>query len=473
MTFNLKELITSLKNGLRARKAMFIPTGAVVTFMLVGYAAVDKEAPVINTKKVNLEYGKELNSRLFDITDNRDSEVEVKFVKGNLDNKQLGKYQVKVLATDSTGNTATKTVTVNVVDTKGPEIKISGGQGGYSVAVPINGSNDLASYIQAVDDVDGDVTAFITQSEALDTSYAHNQVIKVTATDSNGNTTTKEIEFVVADIEAPTLTLTNGSDVTVDLNSTFDVKNYLTVTDNIDTNVTLTTSDTIDTSKEGNIKTIDVTAKDASGNESKVTLNVTVKDISGPQINLTTSSISVNVGTTVDPASYLTGAIDNKDGDSKAKVTYNSIDTSTTGTKTITYTATDTTGNTSTASLTVEVKNPGQTVVDIAMTKLGCAYVWGATGPNTFDCSGLTSWVYKQLGITIPRTSSAQSQSGTYVDRSNLQVGDLVFFGGSTSSVHHVGIYIGNGMMIHAPTTGDVVKIASLQSNYVTARRYL
>jgi cell wall-associated NlpC family hydrolase len=109
-----------------------------------------------------------------------------------------------------------------------------------------------------------------------------------------------------------------------------------------------------------------------------------------------------------------------------------------------------------------------QTAVNAALSKLGKAYVYGATGPNTFDCSGLTGWAYAQAGITIPRTSAAQSTFGAAVSRSALQPGDLVFFG---SPVHHVGMYLGDGKMVQAPETGDVVKISALQNDYVGARR--
>ncbi|GAA5159628.1 C40 family peptidase [Amycolatopsis dongchuanensis] len=109
-----------------------------------------------------------------------------------------------------------------------------------------------------------------------------------------------------------------------------------------------------------------------------------------------------------------------------------------------------------------------QTAVNVALGKRGSAYVWGATGPSTFDCSGLTQYAYGKAGISLPRTSSAQSTFGKAVPRSELQVGDLVFFG---SPVHHVGIYIGDGKMVHAPDTGDVVKISPLQNDYSGARR--
>ena len=94
----------------------------------------------------------------------------------------------------------------------------------------------------------------------------------------------------------------------------------------------------------------------------------------------------------------------------------------------------------------------GSQIVEYAKSKLGCKYVWGATGPNTFDCSGLTSWCHKQVGISIPRTSGAQRKGGKSVSKENAKLGDIVCFDG------HVGIYVGNGQMIHAPNKSKPVK---------------
>ncbi|OZM70525.1 hydrolase Nlp/P60 [Amycolatopsis antarctica] len=118
-----------------------------------------------------------------------------------------------------------------------------------------------------------------------------------------------------------------------------------------------------------------------------------------------------------------------------------------------------------------DIKAPGdaaQTAVNAALGKRGSPYVWGATGPGQFDCSGLTSWAYKQAGISLPRSSRAQATFGQSVPRDQLQPGDLVFF---YSPVSHVGIYIGNGQMVHAPTSGDVVKVSALQKEFSGARR--
>jgi cell wall-associated NlpC family hydrolase len=106
----------------------------------------------------------------------------------------------------------------------------------------------------------------------------------------------------------------------------------------------------------------------------------------------------------------------------------------------------------------------------IAMKYLGIPYAWGGASPAGFDCSGLVMYVYAQLGILLPHYAAAQYGFGSPVSRDQLQPGDLVFFDG----LSHVGIYIGGGQMVHAPQTGDVVKISSLSdfgAGYVGARR--
>ena len=108
------------------------------------------------------------------------------------------------------------------------------------------------------------------------------------------------------------------------------------------------------------------------------------------------------------------------------------------------------------------------TVVEFARSRLGLPYVWAASGPNSFDCSGLALWCYAKVGISLPHSSRDQINVGQRVSLADLQPGDLVFFG---SPIHHVGIYIGGGQMIHAPHTGDVVKISPLEGNFAGASR--
>ncbi|MEU7042362.1 NlpC/P60 family protein [Streptomyces varsoviensis] len=96
-----------------------------------------------------------------------------------------------------------------------------------------------------------------------------------------------------------------------------------------------------------------------------------------------------------------------------------------------------------------------------AKTKLGTPYVWGATGPNSFDCSGLTSWAYAQANIHLDRTSQAQANNGQHLTRSQLKPGDLVLF---NSGLTHIGLYAGNGQVLHAPHTGAVVRYESMDN---------
>jgi peptidoglycan DL-endopeptidase CwlO len=113
-------------------------------------------------------------------------------------------------------------------------------------------------------------------------------------------------------------------------------------------------------------------------------------------------------------------------------------------------------------------------VVGVALSQLGTPYVWAGSAPGGFDCSGLVMWAYSQVGVSLPHSSYAQYGMGVPVSRDQLQPGDLVFFDG----LGHVGIYIGGDQFVHAPHTGDVVKISSLSESwyaatYVGARRIL
>jgi cell wall-associated NlpC family hydrolase len=110
-----------------------------------------------------------------------------------------------------------------------------------------------------------------------------------------------------------------------------------------------------------------------------------------------------------------------------------------------------------------------QIAVQEAYRQLGKPYRWGAEGPDSFDCSGLSKWAWAKAGVYLPHYSRAQYNEGRHVSQSELQPGDLVFFG---NPIHHLGIYVGGGNMIHAPQTGDVVKVSSaFRSDYAGAVR--
>lgn len=118
-------------------------------------------------------------------------------------------------------------------------------------------------------------------------------------------------------------------------------------------------------------------------------------------------------------------------------------------------------------------------VLKVAKEQLGKPYVFGSTGPDSFDCSGLAYYVFKNgAGITLPRNSKDQATVGIYVAKSDLKPGDLVFFNTSGSGISHLGIYIGNNEMIHAPRSGKNVEIVKITDSYwanryVTARRVI
>lgn len=118
----------------------------------------------------------------------------------------------------------------------------------------------------------------------------------------------------------------------------------------------------------------------------------------------------------------------------------------------------------------------GQQIVDFAMKYKGYPYVYGGAGPSSFDCSGFTQYVYKQFGYSLPHSATSQSYCGTRVSKSELRLGDLVIFtSAGSSSIGHVGIYIGNSSFIHASTPSTGVIVSSLngyyESRYVTSVR--
>lgn len=123
----------------------------------------------------------------------------------------------------------------------------------------------------------------------------------------------------------------------------------------------------------------------------------------------------------------------------------------------------------------------GEEIANFAKQYLGCKYVYGGSGPSTFDCSGFTMYVYKQFGINLSHSARAQAKNGSYVAKGDLQPGDLVFFKDyeTMDGIGHCGIYVGEGNFIHASSgTGYCVKISTLlsgsyQTRYETARRLI
>ncbi|GAB1514276.1 NlpC/P60 family protein [Actinophytocola sp. KF-1] len=117
----------------------------------------------------------------------------------------------------------------------------------------------------------------------------------------------------------------------------------------------------------------------------------------------------------------------------------------------------------------------GPAAAEAAMSQRGKMYVWGAAGPDNYDCSGLTMWAYAQVGVSLPHSSRAQYGYGKSVAYGEWQAGDLLFYGSSASSIHHVAMYIGDGMLVHASQSGTPVQTAAAPDggggDYLGAKR--
>ncbi|MFV0393653.1 MAG: C40 family peptidase [Coprobacillaceae bacterium] len=452
MSIKKSEMYQKIVRLVTEKNMVVIPAIAVITCLSVGYIAVDKEKPTIVTNVVEVSYGEELDLDSIDVTDNRDSRDKIAVTANtkSLDNKQLGSYEVEVTATDSAANVETKTIEVKVIDDKGPKFEVLGASEGYVVQIPVNGSTDVKSYIKAVDNVDGDVTQFMEVSGTLDTSTLNaQQDISLKVSDNAGNVSEKTFTFVVSDVEAPVITLTQGENAVVDYGSEFTVDSIATIVDNVDEAVETTIEGTVDTKKE-EIQEVKIISKDSTGNTSEASVKVEVKDISGPQIVLSESSIQIDVNAPFDAKSYLISAIDNKDGDVLASVEATNVDTSVSGETTVTYSATDAAGNKGEATLTLKVGSTSnfQAVADAAIAQIGVNQ----------DCTMLVTNSLKAIGIYHHGWPISYMSLGHVISYEEAMPGDIIYYADGGQGVAHVAIYIGNGQSIHGGWHGTTVQ---------------
>lgn len=134
---------------------------------------------------------------------------------------------------------------------------------------------------------------------------------------------------------------------------------------------------------------------------------------------------------------------------------------------------TGSTGNSGSSTGTAAPSASGAAIVAKTKQYLGVPYVWGGASPSGFDCSGLVYYVLNSVGISVPRSLAQQQKLGTYVAKSDLQPGDIVYFQNTyASGISHVGIYVGDGKFIHAPHSGSVVSYADLNSSYYVSHYY-
>ena len=491
-----REVVDFMVDRIKTQKTMFIPVVAISAFALVGYAAADRTAPVVHSNKLVVPYGTELKASDFTVSDNRDtvSVIKTEINDSAYQKDQIGSYKVNVTVKDAFNNETTKEIEVKVVDTEAPALE-SVNNDGYVIDVEANSNNDLKQYIKATDNVDGDVSDFITFDRGLDTSVLGEQVIHATVEDNAGNKAEKDFTFNVGDTLAPEMNLKNGN-ITVNYGDGFDINNYVEVKDNYDVNLAITVEGNVDTRNMTDAQPIKVTATDSSGNQTSNDYEVRVADIAGPVITLKSDTVDVKYGTSFDAKSNLASAIDNLDGDVTGKVEVTgTVNTNKAGAYRVYYRVTDNAGNRSETSAKINVSaapvvkvrnnnNRGTNynfgglgggaaqggIIGTARSRLGCAYRMGASGPTVFDCSGFTSWVYSKNGKSLPRTAAAQYSGTARVSKDGLTPGDLVFFAGTyKSGISHVGIYIGGGQFIHAANSKTGVTISSLNSGYYSA----
>jgi cell wall-associated NlpC family hydrolase len=433
------------------KKMIVIPLLSVMACFSVGYVAVDKDKPEIVTNTMDLSYGEKLDMDSIDITDNRDDRDRLVITANtkSLDSKQLGTYKVEVSATDSSSNTTTKTILVTVVDDTCPKFEVLGGSEGYVVQIPVNGSTEVTSYIKAVDNVDGDVTQFMEVAGTLDTSTINtSQEVTLKAMDNAGNVSEETFTFVVADIEAPVITLTQGEKAVVDYGSEFSVDSIATIVDNFDANVAVTMEGTVDTKKE-EVQEVKLIAKDIAGNTSEVNASVEVKDISGPQITLSASNAKIELNAGFDAASYLVSVTDNKDGDVLSNVQISAVDTSVRGDTTVTYTATDAAGNVGQATLSLNIGGSKfQAIADAAIAQIGVNQ----------DCTMLVTNALKAVGIYHHGWPISYMSLGHVIPFEEAMPGDLIYYADGGTGLAHIAVYIGGGQSIHGGWHGTTVQ---------------
>lgn len=256
-------------------------------------------------------------------------------------------------------------------------------------------------------------------------------------------------------------------------------------------------SSSVDTMEQGEKEVaFEIQKEDVS---KKVVVKVKVNDTHPPVITLKNKEINVHVGEEYAYLDNIDSVMDVVDGDIPFVDSNSLLDTDThyytvegtanyhkVGSYPITVKAVDRNGNIATESFMIVVKarpviytnysptGDVNTLVNMAYSLLGTPYVVGGNSPSGFDCSGFVSYVYSQIGVTLPRTSVAQSQMGNPVARENMLPGDILIWSKTGGIPDHVAIYVGNGQMIHAanPRKGVIVSsVSSFPETLVIVRR--
>lgn len=485
---NIKKIIR--KNGylnISGREYMFLPIIAVLSFLIVGYAGIDKEAPVIITDEVVVEYGDDFLLEKLEITDNRDDRKDllIEADTSELNIRKIGTYNVPITVHDNATNFAKKIISVKVVDTVSPYFTINDNVivENNLLKINVNSDNNITNYVSAFDNADGDVTMYINTVKGIDTSVLGQQSAIISVSDASGNYNDLKLNFDISDVEKPVIDMNDR--IVVDYGSNFELLQYANIYDNSTSIENLIIDhNAINTNEVGEqLMTLNVT--DESGNTTSKEIVIEIKDVSAPVIMVASSTYDIDRGTSFDLKPLVT-AIDLLDGDVTNSIEISgSVNTNVVGTYYLTISVTDAANNKAEKSIVVNVNEPyvapvfsstggNGSITSIAYSKVGSPYVFGSTGPTAFDCSGFVQYTLGQAGISISRTSASQYYGGTKV--TDIQPGDLLFFN-TYSSLSHVGIYIGNNQMIHCGSEYTGVEVTNLgiaywQSTYAGAVRY-
>ncbi|WP_167859566.1 immunoglobulin-like domain-containing protein [Paenibacillus cymbidii] len=364
---------------------------------------VDQDAPVITLNGANplvVALGGTFTDPGATATDNLDGAVAVT-VSGSVNTAAVGSYTLTYSATDSAGNSSSATRTVQVADQDAPVITLNGAN---PLVVALGGTfTDPGA--TANDNLDGSVA--VTVSGSVNTAAAGSYTLTYSATDSAGNSTSATRTVQVADQEAPVITLNGANPLVVALGGTF-TDPGATATDNLDGTVAVTVSGSVNTAAAGSY-TLTYSATDSADNNASATRTVQVADQDAPVITLNGANPLVVAlgGTFTDPGAT---ANDNLDG-AVAVTVSGSVNTAAVGSYTLTYSATDSEGNSSSATRTVTVADLTPPVItligpDSLTIELGSSYT--DAGATAFDN------VDGDLGALTPSGSVDTSQVGTY-----------------------------------------------------------
>ena len=224
------QIKSTVLESLGSRKAMFMPMVCVSSFMLVGYAALDTEAPEIITDTLELQINQEIDPSMIKAVDNQDdySAITITVDQANYNKNEEGTYIVKAEAYDSFNNKSEKEIKVIVKDMQAPVIKLKdSGEGfaadGNALSLRYNSDGDIRNYITAIDDNissgdNGDLTAFVNAKE-MDTSKLGTQFVNVNVADNAGNEANAMIPVYIIDDVAPNLELKDGGNAKINYGS--------------------------------------------------------------------------------------------------------------------------------------------------------------------------------------------------------------------------------------------------------------